>query len=355
MQIRSSRVPAARKSFQDLSLAHAAIIRNIPNLTVHTSPVVEQRLGVPLLLDSQKTIIVGAVKGLLPVGLVEVGLVHVCSTARSHSDDLRHVDLSNLLLVGKHVVPTRNIPESAHLQRHDSLAPSRENGIRHTLGSLESTAAASHDKTVGQDIANDLVEGDVIVLENRSRNQTTAVLELRRLDVAVGKRAVVEFIVVSETQCGIRHAELQANLCEVVGERSKNLVTDIVASRVSKGDRLDGKTSSSHEIDDGRTKVDHGRQKLVELGKSSIVNILVCSRAQSQGSTADSGSLVSAKGHGRHDGKVSSAATAQSPVQITVLFGRGTDDAAGGSNDFELEGVVGAEAKASAQRRVAAA
>jgi hypothetical protein len=95
------------------------------------------------------------------------------------------------------------------------------------------------------------------------------------VDVTVGERAVVELIVVPETQCGVRYAVLETVLGEILGERSENLITDIVTSRVGKCNRLDGKTSSSHKVNDGRTMINHGRQKLMELGKSSIISILI--------------------------------------------------------------------------------
>jgi hypothetical protein len=62
---------------------------------------------------------------------------------------------------------------------------------------------------------------------------------------------------------------------------------------------------------------------------------------------------VSSNSHRSHDTKAGTTTTAESPVKVTVLGGRGTDNTTSSSDNLKLEGVISTKAVARAERRVA--
>lgn len=85
------------------STAHSSIVRDRPSLTAHKAVAPEERVGIILLLDGKKSVIVGAEEFLLEVGLLEITLVHVDAAARGHGLKLGHILVSNGVLVRDHL------------------------------------------------------------------------------------------------------------------------------------------------------------------------------------------------------------------------------------------------------------
>lgn len=337
----------------NLNPAHATIRSHTPGIAANTLEVVEQRLGIPLLLDGGKTTPVVAVEGLLPVELVEVGLVHVSAAAGSDGLDLGHELVGDALLHREHVVPAKGIPGGGELHRHDGLAPGGVNSVGDALEGLEAAAAADGNDAVGGEVADHLLEVVVVVLNDGSGDETATVLVLGSTDVAVGERTHVGVVVVAVVEGGVGDHGLDANLGEVAGEWAEDLIADVVSGGVDEGDGLDDENTRGNVVDDGRTVVNHSGQKLVELGDGLVKGSLVdTGGSHLESSTSNGTSVVSSNSQGGDNSKVASAATAKSPVKVTVLESRSPDDSAGRSDNFELEGLISTEAVAGAESRV---
>jgi FtsZ-interacting cell division protein ZipA len=90
----------------------------------------------------------------------------------------------------------------------------------------------------------------------------------------------------------------------------------------------------------------------MKLGDSSVEGLLVSAGRKRKSSTTNSINVMSSNSDRSDDSKVSSAAAAQSPVEITVITRRSPDDTAGSSDNLELEGLISAETITSAEGRV---
>lgn len=155
-------------------------------------------IRVILIFDRLELGVVAAVESVLPVGLLEVGLVHVRATARSDLFNLGHKDLGHLLLGSLHIDPRSGaIPVGDELKLRDGAAPRGQDGIVGSVGTLGVVGGGTGEKnTLLCELGKDFVQLGSIVLDDVTGNQATAELVAVDLKATFGERAEVAVVVV---------------------------------------------------------------------------------------------------------------------------------------------------------------
>ncbi|TKW50163.1 hypothetical protein CTA1_1091 [Colletotrichum tanaceti] len=342
------------------SPAHPPIGRDVPRLAAHALEHVKQRLGIPLVLDGQQPGVVVAEEGGLPVGLPEVGLVHVRGAAGRHGLDERHELLRHAPLGGLHVGPRRRVvPVGDELELHDRPAPRRVDRVLGRAGRLLVPAdAAGEEDAVGGEVPDDPLVPVVVGLEHGAGDQAAAELVAGHLEVALGQGAHVGGVVVAVRELAVGDGQGDADVGQGVDEGAEDDVADVGGRGVPDGQGTEDEELGVVQEDGEGAVVRHGGQQLVELGDGGGEPVgRGGGGEQLEGGAADEGvgGVVGTDGDAGDDAKGAAAAAAEGPVQVRVPGGRGDDGAAVGGDDLEGEGLVGAEAEPGGEGAVASA
>ena len=306
------------------------------------------------MLDGKESGVVGAEEGLLPVGLLEVALVHVGAAAGRHGLDLRHELVGHDLLRGDHLGPRRGVvPGGGELHVHGGGSPGGQHGVVDAGGLGVVGGAADGQDALGSQVLQDNLEGVVVVHQDATGDQPAAVLVILDGQVSVGQRAHVVAVVVEVRQLSVAREERNAELVEDGGKRSKKSVVDEVRRRVVHGDGVDDEDLVGEIVDHHRAVVNHGGEQGVELGDGLVEVLGSGRRGRELEGRAANGRFGMDLESSRDDDAVTGTAAAQSPEQIGVLGARGSDDRAGSSNNLEFQSLVGTESESSAERGMA--
>jgi hypothetical protein len=348
---RAPRLRLSRRS----SPAHAAALVHAPAITAHALEDVERILGIVLALDIIELLEVRAVENVLPALLAEISFVHVGPGAGRDGLDLGHEFGRHLLLRGFHVGPGgRRVPVGDELELRDGVAPGGQDGVVGHVGALRVVGGRAREQdAAGDELVVDLDELGVVVDGDGARDQAAAELVAVDFEGAAGERAHVAVVVVAVGEGAVGDGRGDAEVDEGLGEGRQNDVLDVGCVGVPDGDGLEDEVLLVLEEDDHGAGIDHGGHELVELGDGGSELLGGGGRCEElHGCSADGFGIVGADGQGDDDSVGSAATTAEGPVQVSVLGGRGSNEVTVGSDDVKGESLISCKTKGCAKSRV---
>lgn len=339
-----------------LSSAHTAGVIDSPVITANSLEGIEEVVRIILLLDLQQGAVVAAEEGILPVGLTEVGLVLVASTAGSDGLKLRDKLIGDAILVGDHVSPgSLFVPGCADLHGDGSVTEGGENGVVDItrVGDIEADTNGNH--AVFGDVADGGGDAGWVGVECGTGDEAASVLVLADAEVAVWQRThVLVVVVVVGGVLGVGDGVGDVKAIKDIEERCQECL-HISTGLVVGSNRVESEEGRGNLVDDRGTRIDHGGQQGMELS-DGLVEVVGSGGAgqELETGTANGGIRVGLDGSVDDNTVVTGTTTANGPEEIGVGRAVGSEKLAIGSDNLILESIIGSQAKSGTESRVTA-